>query len=51
MVKPFEVLKCADYGDAGIDPWSHENSHEEVYKRVHEIADAGVIPIILGRET
>ena len=48
MVKPYEVLKCVDYGDAGVDPISIENSHEEVYKRVREIAQTGAVPITLG---
>jgi agmatinase len=48
MVKPFEVLKCVDYGDAGIDPFDPVASHEEVRKRVREIAEAGAIPITLG---
>lgn len=48
MVKPFEVLKCVDYGDAGISPFEIEASHEEIRKRVREIAAAGVVPIILG---
>lgn len=48
MVKPYEVLKCADYGDAGIDPFDTEASHEEVRKRVREIAETGAVPITLG---
>ncbi len=48
VVKPFEVLKCVDYGDAGIDPFDPVASHEEVRKRVREIAEAGTIPITLG---
>ncbi len=48
MVRPFEVLKCVDCGDAGIDPLNIENSHEEIYKRVREIAETGTVPITLG---
>ncbi len=48
MVKPFEVLNCVDYGDAGIDPFDPVASHEEVRKRVREIAETGAVPITLG---
>ena len=48
VVKPFEVLTCVDYGDAGIDPFDPSESHEEVRKRVREIAECGVFPITLG---
>ena len=48
MIKPFEVLNCADYGDAGVDPLDVENSHEEVRKRVREIVETGAFPIVLG---
>lgn len=48
MVKPFEVLRCVDYGDAGIDPFDPVSSHEEVRKRVREIAETGAVPITLG---
>ena len=47
-IKPWEVLACADYGDAGIDPFDPEVSHEEVRKRVREIVEAGAYPITLG---
>jgi len=48
MIKPFEALNCVDYGDAGVDPLDTENSHEEVRKRVREIAETGAFPIVLG---
>jgi agmatinase len=48
MIRPFEVIKCVDYGDAGVDPLDIPQSHEEVYKRVREIAETGAVPIILG---
>ena len=48
MVKPYDVLTCVDYGDAGIDPLDTEKSHEEVRKRVREIAEVGAYPIVLG---
>ena len=48
MLKPYQTLVCVDYGDAGVDPLDVENSHDEVRKRVREIAEAGVFPVILG---
>ena len=48
MIKPWEVLKCADYGDAGIDPFDAELSHEEIRQRVREIVETGAYPITLG---
>ena len=48
MIKPYEVLNCVDYGDAGVDPLDTKNSHEEVRKRVREIAETGAFPIVLG---
>jgi len=47
-IKPYESLNCVDYGDAGISPFDIELSHQEVRKRVREIAETGAIPIILG---
>ena len=48
MVTPYDVLKCVDYGDANVDPFDIEASHEEVRKRVREIVETGAMPIILG---
>jgi len=48
MIKPYEVLTCVDYGDAGVDPLDIEKSHEEIHKRVREIAETGAFPIVLG---
>jgi agmatinase len=48
MIKPFDVLKCVDYGDANVDPFDIEASHDEIHKRVREIVDTGAFPIILG---
>ena len=47
-VKPWEILNCADYGDAGVDPFDSELSHEEVHKRVREVVETGAYPITLG---
>lgn len=48
MLSPFDLLTCVDYGDAGVDPFDLEASHEEIRLRVREIAETGAIPIILG---
>jgi agmatinase len=48
MIKPFDVLKCVDYGDANVDPFDIEASHDEIRKRVREIVDTGAFPIVLG---
>ncbi|MBV7338841.1 agmatinase family protein [Chloroflexi bacterium TSY] len=48
MIKPFSVLKCVDYGDAGIGPFDIEKSHDEIRKRVSEITMKKVVPIVLG---
>jgi len=47
-IKPYEDLNCVDYGDAGISPFDIELSHQEIRKRVREIAETGAVPIILG---
>ena len=48
MVVPGQVLNMVDYGDAGINPWSVEESHGEIRRRVREIVEAGAVPIVLG---
>jgi agmatinase len=47
-VKPFEVLKVVDYGDAAVDAFSIEASVEPIRELVKEIAEAGAIPFVLG---
>jgi agmatinase len=42
------VLKVVDYGDAPIDVLSPERSILSVHKMVKEIAEVGVIPVIVG---
>lgn len=48
MLSPFDTLTCVDYGDAGVDPFDIEASHQEIRLRVREIAETGAIPIVLG---
>jgi agmatinase len=47
-VDPFAVLTVVDYGDAEVTSADKEGSHAAIRKTVGEIADAGVIPIVLG---
>ena len=47
-IEPFSVLKCVDYGDAGVDPMDVLASHDEIRARVREIVEAGTMPIVLG---
>jgi agmatinase len=48
MIKPFDILTCVDYGDAGVDPLDIVKSHEEIRLRVREIVEVGAFPVILG---
>lgn len=47
-VKPFEVLRVVDYGDAAVDLWSIDASKETIQALVHEVAETGATPIVLG---
>jgi agmatinase len=47
-VEPFEVLNVVDAGDANIVPARWERGHAMIYRKVHEVASTGAIPIILG---
>lgn len=47
-VKPFEVMKVVDYGDAAVHPFDLELSCNEIRKVVREIAQSGAKPIVLG---
>jgi len=47
-IKPFEVLKVVDYGDAAVDPLDLKASCEEIRSVVREIAETGAFPVVLG---
>ena len=47
-VEPFEVLDVVDAGDANIIPAWIERAHALIYRKVHEVASTGAIPIVLG---
>jgi len=47
-IEPFEVLTVVDAGDANVVPALWERGHAMIYRKVHEVADTGAIPIVLG---
>ena len=47
-VEPFELLTVVDAGDANIVPAWIERAHAMIYRKVHEVAETGAIPIVFG---
>ena len=47
-VEPFEILTVVDAGDANIIPAWIDRAHAMIYRKVHEVAATGAIPIVLG---
>src|SRR4051812_40003683 len=47
-VDPVEHLTMADYGDAQVVPGNPPETLENIKRFVHEILDAGAMPILLG---
>ena len=47
-VEPFEVLDVVDAGDANVVPSWIERAHAFIYRKVHDVASTGAIPIVLG---
>jgi len=47
-VQPFEILTVVDAGDANIVPALPERGHAMIFRKVHDVASAGAIPIVLG---
>ncbi len=47
-VAPLEELTLVDYGDAVCPPGLVEEAHRAIRERVGEVAQRGVIPIVLG---
>ena len=43
-----QELKVVDYGDAMVDNWSVERTAVSVHHLVKEVAEAGVIPVVVG---
>ena len=46
--EPFEILNVVDAGDANIVPSWIDRAHALIYRKVHEVASTGAIPIVLG---
>jgi formimidoylglutamase len=47
-IEPFEILSVVDAGDANIVPAWIDRAHAFIYRKVHEVAHTGAIPIVLG---
>jgi agmatinase len=47
-VEPLEILTVVDAGDANIIPAWVDRAHAMIYRKVHEVAATGAIPIVLG---
>jgi agmatinase len=47
-VEAFDHLTVVDAGDANIVPAWIERGHAMIYRKVHEVASTGAIPIVLG---
>ena len=47
-VYPFDVLRVVDYGDAAVVGGDAAKSHAAIREIVHEVAAAGVVPLVLG---
>jgi formimidoylglutamase len=47
-VRPLEILTVVDAGDANIVPSRLERAHAMIYRKVHDVAATGAIPIVLG---
>jgi agmatinase len=47
-IRPLDVLKIVDYGDAPVIPADPVVSHAAIERTVGEVVDAGAVPIVLG---
>jgi agmatinase len=47
-IRPLDLLKVVDYGDAPVVPADPVASHEAIERTVGEVVDAGAVPIVLG---
>ncbi|HWP35681.1 MAG TPA: agmatinase, partial [Thermodesulfobacteriota bacterium] len=47
-VRPFDVLKVADYGDIDIAPNSIERTYQLIQAEVRRLVEAGVFPLLVG---
>jgi len=47
-VAPLEALRVVDYGDAACAPGMAEVSHAAIRERVGEVAQRGIVPLVIG---
>ena len=47
-IEVFDHLTVVDAGDANVVPANWERGHAMIYRKVHEVAASGAIPIVLG---
>jgi agmatinase len=47
-VAPLDELRVVDYGDAVCPPGMVEESHAAIDQRVGEVADRGIVPLVIG---
>jgi len=47
-VKPFQVLKAVDFGDANCSPHSLELAHQAILDKVGQVVGADIFPVVLG---
>lgn len=47
-VQPYDILTVVDAGDANIVPAIPDRGHAMIFRKVHEVAASGAIPIVLG---
>jgi agmatinase len=47
-IKPLDVLRVIDFGDAPVIPADPVASHAAIERTVGEVIDAGAVPIVLG---
>lgn len=47
-VQPYDLLTVVDAGDANIVPAIPDRGHAMIFRKVHEVAATGAIPIVLG---
>ena len=47
-IEPYEWLDVVDAGDAPVTPMDIERAHLVIEQKVHEVAESGAIPIVLG---
>lgn len=47
-VQPYDLLTVVDAADANVVPALPERGHAMIFRKVHEVASSGAIPMVLG---